>query len=480
MKYEYKDKEDLMKYVKPFFNVHLAVNDQVNEIISFLGITWKDRKVQYEDNFYNLFEIDGDIIEKSGWDEFIDILISRFIDYNDFNVSIRELLRDLKDSKFRSAFMDNIFYDTGDLILCLQIYFSNIIIDGEPSLLIVVLHDEGVIKDKLELIETSNQKDLLLKEVHHRFKNNLQILNSLINLQQRFGYDDSEVIESMKLFISSMSIVHEKLYSGDVFGCVNLSSFFKQFKSLFLDLYSPWKIDFKYDIDEDLNLDIQSIMPFSLVLNELIINTIKYAFPDDFEGKKEIYCSLKGENDVLLFSYKDNGIGLQGKSSKDSLGKILINSLIRQVDGDFEIIDSDKGFDCEIRFPYDDIWFVGGVIITTILVIEDEAIISLDLCFELKDKGFTVYHSDDYYDALKIIYDKKPDLIITDLKLKSGFVGIDIYNKFKDDGYKFIIISGTNHDKKLDDFIKSENLIFVNKPFVFEDLFDKINELLNK
>ncbi len=181
MKYEYKDKEDLMKYVKPFFNVHLAVNDQVNEIISFLGITWKDRKVQYEDNFYNLFEIDGDIIEKSGWDEFIDILISRFIDYNDFNVSIRELLRDLKDSKFQSAFMNNIFYDTGDLILCLQIYFSNIIIDGEPSLLIVVLHDEGVIKDKLELIETSNQKDLLLKEVPHRVKNNLQILNSLIN-----------------------------------------------------------------------------------------------------------------------------------------------------------------------------------------------------------------------------------------------------------------------------------------------------------
>ncbi|MCI6775018.1 MAG: response regulator [Methanobrevibacter boviskoreani] len=104
----------------------------------------------------------------------------------------------------------------------------------------------------------------------------------------------------------------------------------------------------------------------------------------------------------------------------------------------------------------------------------------MDLCFKLKDKGFTVYHSDDYYDALKIISDKKPDLIITDLKLKSGFVGIDIYNKFKDDGYKFIIISGTNHDKKLDDFIKSENLIFVNKPFVFEDLFDKINELLNK
>lgn len=67
MKYEYKDKEDLMEYIKPFFNVHLAVNDQVNEIISFLGITWKDRKVQYEDNFYNLFEIDEDIIEKSGW-----------------------------------------------------------------------------------------------------------------------------------------------------------------------------------------------------------------------------------------------------------------------------------------------------------------------------------------------------------------------------------------------------------------------------
>ena len=113
------------------------------------------------------------------------------------------------------------------------------------------------------------------------------------------------------------------------------------------------------------------------------------------------------------------------------------------------------------------------------MVIEDEAIISLDLCFRLKDKGYTVYHSDNCYDALKIISDKHPDLIIADLILNSDFNGIDIYRKFKDDGYKFIFISGTDHSKELDDFIKSENIILVDKPFVFEELYKIIKKVLD-
>ncbi|WP_084486375.1 response regulator [Methanobrevibacter wolinii] len=117
--------------------------------------------------------------------------------------------------------------------------------------------------------------------------------------------------------------------------------------------------------------------------------------------------------------------------------------------------------------------------IKSIIIIEDEAIISLDLYLELKDKGYTVYNADNYFSASKIIINKHPDLIIVDLILKEeGFNGIDIYKRFKDDNYKFIFISGINHSDELDNFIKSENIIFIDKPFVFDELYKHIKELL--
>ncbi|MDD6285521.1 response regulator [Methanosphaera sp. Vir-13MRS] len=113
------------------------------------------------------------------------------------------------------------------------------------------------------------------------------------------------------------------------------------------------------------------------------------------------------------------------------------------------------------------------------MVIEDEAIIALDLSYKLIDKGFTVYQTDDYYKALEYIPDKKPDIIIIDLKLKHGYNGMDIYNKYKDDDYKFIFISGQDHTKELDELIETGKVQFIDKPFTFEDLFKKINSILD-
>ncbi len=80
---------------------------------------------------------------------------------------------------------------------------------------------------------------------------------------------------------------------------------------------------------------------------------------------------------------------------------------------------------------------------------------------------------------MKYIPDKKPDIIITDLKLKHGYSGMSIYDKYKDDGYKFIFISGQDHTKELDELIETGQVQFIDKPFTFEDLFEKINAILD-
>ena len=179
------------------------------------------------------------------------------------------------------------------------------------------------------------------------------MLNSLINLQQRFGYSDHSIIDSMKLFISSMALIHEKIYQGNDWGYVDLSSFFNQFKALFSEMYSSFEINFKFNIEEGLSLDAQTMIPLILILNEECINSIKHAFPDDFEGEKEIFCRLETEGEDILFTYKDNGIGLEGSDNGGSLGQILVTDLVKQINGEIIIIDKhEKGFISKIKFPH--------------------------------------------------------------------------------------------------------------------------------
>ena len=352
--YKYKDKDLLIKQVSPYFNVHLFNDDDLYNVIGVLCINKSNYNLQFQKGFYSVFGINEEDYSDFNLNRLIDEISENIVDYKDTNEKIHKMFEDIKSSKFKVAFIDNVFYDTGDLIKCFQIYFENISLGGEPSLLIVAKNDNILIEDKLELLELNNQKDILLKEVHHRVKNNLQILNSLINIQQRFGLSDYEIIKSMKLFISSMAIVHEKLYSDNSnFGFVLLDSFFKKFKNNLLDLYSGMGINFVFDVENDLYLDIKLMMPFSLILNELIINSIKYAYPKEFEGKKEILCSIKSEGNLCKFYYTDYGVGLSNELSDDSLGTILVKSLVNQIDGEFRVIDSDKGFSCVIEFPID-------------------------------------------------------------------------------------------------------------------------------
>lgn len=353
--YKYKDKENLFKYISPYFNVNVFDDYNLYKMLGILCITQDSYKLKFQNGFFKIFGVKEYDSSNFDFHNLIDEISKNIINYKDTDKKLKGIIENLKNFKTKIAFINNVFYDTGDLIKCLEVYFVSTEINEEQSLLIVVKNDNIIIEDKLELIELNNQKSILLKEVHHRVKNNLQILNSLINIQQRFQFSDSEIIHSMKVYISSMAIIHEKLYSEDKFDYVLLNEFFIKFKNNLLDLYSNMGINFVFDLKEDLYLNVNIMMPFSLILNELIINSIKYAFPDGFEGKKEIVCSIKSDDNLCKVHYFDNGVGLSNDLDKDSLGKILVDSLVGQIDGDFTICNSNKGFECYIEFPMIDV-----------------------------------------------------------------------------------------------------------------------------
>jgi two-component sensor histidine kinase len=173
-----------------------------------------------------------------------------------------------------------------------------------------VVGSRGVIVDLTDIknIENNlkaslNEKEILLREIHHRVKNNMQIISSLLNLQTEY-VDDEEAVNVLKESqnrVRSMAIIHEKLYQSKDLTHIN---FVDYIQSLVLNLF------YSYDIDntqikpilkiEDISLNIETAVPCGLIISELISNSLKYAFPNRMNG--EIIVSLKSEKDTYQLS----------------------------------------------------------------------------------------------------------------------------------------------------------------------------------
>ena len=178
------------------------------------------------------------------------------------------------------------------------------------------------------------EKEILLKEIHHRVKNNLQLMSSLLNIQARQGGDNS-VVDFMakgESRIAVMALIHENLYQNNNLGRVNYQGYLENLIKNILDIND--KEDFLVVIDtEDNYLDIQTSVSIGLIVNELFSNVLKHAFLDSM--KPEVIISLRQVADddyELLFS--DNGRGFDSsKISKKSLGLTLVHLLVEQLEG---------------------------------------------------------------------------------------------------------------------------------------------------
>jgi len=210
------------------------------------------------------------------------------------------------------------------------------------GLLFVVLRLWSKTKNQNVLIQRSlNEKDILLREIHHRVKNNLQFISSLLGLQTEHVNDAVALgaLQEGQDRVQSMALIHQNLYQDDNLTGVHVKDYFvKLIRSLF-DSYNIRKDQIDLDLEiEDLNLDVDTVVPIGLVVNELVSNCLKYAFTGREKGL--IKVALKKDGAGLRLIVSDNGRGISDEEKKmlgSSFGHRLIRVFQEQLDADLKI-----------------------------------------------------------------------------------------------------------------------------------------------
>jgi PAS domain S-box-containing protein len=210
------------------------------------------------------------------------------------------------------------------------------------------------VKDEEKLKAALGERELLLREIHHRVKNNIQVISSLLRLQSRHIEDEKalELLTESQNRIRSMALIHEGLYLSRDFARVEFSDYIAR---LITHLFAIYKIEFsriRYSVDAAaIRVDINRAIPCGLIINELITNVIKHAFPEDREGAILVRMrQVQGDKYELIV--KDNGVGLPegfDPARKGALGLQIVSDLVKQLDGSIELR-RDAGTEIIIRF----------------------------------------------------------------------------------------------------------------------------------
>ncbi|MEP2689932.1 sensor histidine kinase [Maribacter dokdonensis] len=200
------------------------------------------------------------------------------------------------------------------------------------------IKNQRLIAEQKFIIENSLvEKDSLLKEIHHRVKNNLQMVSSLLSLQTKNTRSKAAIaaLEEGKSRVKAMALIHQKLYQNDDLSVIEMQGYIESLINSIQSVYKKGGHNINITIDaEGVELDIDRAIPFGLILNELVSNSFKYAFPhDDSNGK--IYIHLrKIAGQEGFFEYTDNGIGLPedtDERANSSMGIRLMNRLANQL-----------------------------------------------------------------------------------------------------------------------------------------------------
>jgi len=209
-------------------------------------------------------------------------------------------------------------------------------------------------EDKIE--RSLKEKEMLLKEIHHRVKNNMQVISGLLLLQSQNTEDEATrlLFKESQNRIRSISLVHEQLYRSDNFSQIEYGDYLRK---MFSPLFESYKVDgskVRMMIDVlPVMISIEKAVPCSLIVNELISNSLKHGFPDDRRGEIRIGFTFNSANESYTLDYHDNGIGFpEGfvPEQTGTLGMSLLFGLTRQLDGTITQVD-DTGVHFIIIFP---------------------------------------------------------------------------------------------------------------------------------
>ena len=201
------------------------------------------------------------------------------------------------------------------------------------------------------LNQSLDDNRILFQEVHHRVKNNFQIISSLLNLQIGDDTESSGKLNQLRSRVMSMSLVHELLYKTDEANSINFRSYTEGLLSSILEGASVENDAIQSTIrTDDHTFDLDVAIPLGLIMNEAITNSMKYAFPSGYEDAR-IIISLEKQEEYYLLQIADNGIGIQAQleKSSESLGHELIEILSEQLEGRFDYL-IDKGTTIRVWF----------------------------------------------------------------------------------------------------------------------------------
>lgn len=241
-------------------------------------------------------------------------------------IKILDSEKDLAESQLKVSNQRNIGLSVGLLIF------------GILSLVLKRLYDKLQKKNQL-ITKADQEKEILLKEIHHRVKNNLQTISSLLKLQSRYIKDENAVdaLKSGLSRVNSMALIHKDLYQHDNLKGVDTKKYLEKLINNLFESYniSEGKIDLEMDI-ESILLDVDTMIPMGLMINELISNSLKHAFPNAINGKLNVV--LFQENESLILEIKDDGVGPPDKlqMKEKSFGQSLVKAFAAKLGGEIE------------------------------------------------------------------------------------------------------------------------------------------------
>lgn len=216
-----------------------------------------------------------------------------------------------------------------------------------------ILH---VTNDKLA--KKNEENELLLKEIHHRVKNNLQVISSLLSLQSADIVDATalDAVKESQNRVRSMALIHQKLYQRERLAAVEMKNYFEELGETILDSFGEYndRIQINYPM-EALELDVDTAIPIGLIVNELMTNALKYGFPNQQQGQIDISLTKNETTQQLYLTIADNGVGMTTieeatMKSSGGFGMRLVNLLTKQLKGTL-VTRPEKGTVVEIGFP---------------------------------------------------------------------------------------------------------------------------------
>ena len=205
------------------------------------------------------------------------------------------------------------------------------------------LEDEITRRRKIEeqLRSSLADRETLLKELHHRVKNNMQVISSLLNLQSKYVKDEqmSTIFVESQNRIRLIALLHEKLYESKDLARIHFGEYIRSLVAYLFSIYRVNRDVVKVEINtEDIFLDIATAIPCALIINELVSNSLKHAFPDNREGEIHVDFYYRKDNEFILV-VSDNGIGFPELDFRDTktMGFQLVTTLVDQLQGTIEL-----------------------------------------------------------------------------------------------------------------------------------------------